>query len=71
MASHAIVTRWVVCDQAEIERPRGRVETAFVGEAVGDSLSLLERVVMGLLGERSGGGNCFGWLRVDTMVCDV
>jgi hypothetical protein len=51
-----------------MERPRARVTgpTDLVGDAEpgGEDVSALPA----LLGLRSGGGNCLGWLRVETMV---
>src|ERR1700753_3417270 len=67
-ASQMSVVKVVGCDHAETERPRARVTgpTALVGEAEpgGEDVSAL----FALLGLRSGGGNCLGWLRVETMM---
>jgi hypothetical protein len=71
MNSQMIVVKEAVCDHAEMERARAREcgATALVGEAVsegdGEDLDVLLTTLVGL---RSGGGNCLGWLRVETMV---
>jgi hypothetical protein len=63
-----------VCDQADTDRARCRVLKAVEGVEEGESVSLIERVVrlVGvavLVGEASsGGGNCPGCDRVDTMI---
>ena len=48
-----------------VEDFRGELLSILLGEAVGSGVPV---VLVGLLGERSGGGKLEGWLRVETMV---
>jgi hypothetical protein len=60
IASQTSVAACVVCDHAEMERPRARGATALVGEVSGDGEGLLSFADDAFDGLMSGGGNCLG-----------
>ena len=66
MNSHTSVKVEGVCDHAEVERARGRV-TAMLVEGVDSFERDLEGEDLGEE-ENSGGSNCEGWERVETIL---
>jgi hypothetical protein len=65
MNSHTSVKKEGVCDHAEVERARGRV-TAMDDEGVDSLEARFEGEDLGEE-EKSGGSNCDGWERVETI----